>query len=240
MQETKGLPLDPQLPQAQPDQKPKTLHIYQAMVEVAGELAKVGVSKDRTNEQQHFRFRGIDDVMNAVGPILARHNVLLVPSYTGEPDEDRVAGKNQTSLIFSKLVGQFTFISALDGSFVTVQSLGKAMDSGDKGTNKAMSAALKYALLHTFLIPTESSEDADATTQEASVPKPPAGFEDWFTELISVAATGFDPIRDAWNKSPAKYRDYAMQYRKAQWDAAKKQATTVTTKAAKPTETPAS
>jgi hypothetical protein len=38
------------------------------------------------------------------------------------------------------------------------------MDSGDKATNKAMSAAFKYACLQAFCIPTEGDNDADATT----------------------------------------------------------------------------
>jgi hypothetical protein len=38
------------------------------------------------------------------------------------------------------------------------------MDSGDKATNKAMSAAYKYAAFQAFSIPTESDNDADAST----------------------------------------------------------------------------
>jgi hypothetical protein len=36
------------------------------------------------------------------------------------------------------------------------------MDSADKATNKAMSAAYKYAALQAFCIPTEADNDADA------------------------------------------------------------------------------
>jgi hypothetical protein len=51
-----------------------------------------------------------------------------------------------------------------DGSSVTTVITGEAMDSGDKATNKAMSVALKYALLQMFLIPTDDMRDPDATT----------------------------------------------------------------------------
>ena len=40
------------------------------------------------------------------------------------------------------------------------------MDSGDKATNKAMSAAYKYAAMQAFAIPTEGDNDADSTTHE--------------------------------------------------------------------------
>jgi hypothetical protein len=43
---------------------------------------------------------------------------------------------------------------------------GEAMDSGDKATNKAMSAAYKYACMQAFSIPTEGDNDADAHTHE--------------------------------------------------------------------------
>jgi hypothetical protein len=43
---------------------------------------------------------------------------------------------------------------------------GEAMDSGDKATNKAMSAAYKYACFQAFSIPTESRDDEDHQTHE--------------------------------------------------------------------------
>ena len=56
----------------------------------------------------------------------------------------------------------FHFTSAIDGSVCTVRMAGESMDTGDKATNKAMSAAYKYACMQTFCIPTEGDNDADA------------------------------------------------------------------------------
>jgi hypothetical protein len=203
--------------------------IYLALINVAAELAKAGIAKDRRNEQQNFQFRGIDEVMNAVSPILARHQVVLQIDYEDYPDVERVTAKGST-LIYSKVKGVYSFTSAVDGSSMRVTTFGVAMDSADKGMNKAMSAALKYCLLQTFLIPTEGDNDADATTPEASVAKPPDGFDDWFPAIVAVAEQGFDAIRDAWRDSPEDYRTYAMTYRSDEWTAAKKQATAVTKK----------
>ena len=51
---------------------------------------------------------------------------------------------------------------AEDGSKVTVGPLpAEGLDSGDKATNKALSAALKYALIQTFSVPTEDMAEAD-------------------------------------------------------------------------------
>jgi hypothetical protein len=212
-----------------------TQHIHQALVDVGGDLSKIGISKDRKNEQQGFRFRGIDDVMNVVSPILAKHRVVFLVDYSDYPDVERVTGKG-TTLIYTKVKGVFTFVSAVDSSAVTVTTFGVAMDSGDKACNKAMSAALKYALLQTFLIPTESSEDADATTQEPSIPKPPTGFEEWFTDFQAVAEEGYPALAAAWRGTTEEYRDYAKTYCLAACDAAKKLANAVTTKQKKTTK----
>ena len=50
----------------------------------------------------------------------------------------------------------------------TIRTYGEAMDSADKATNKAMSAAYKYAAIQAFCIPTEGDNDADATTHDVA------------------------------------------------------------------------
>jgi hypothetical protein len=63
---------------------------------------------------------------------------------------------------------EFDFVSTVDGSKHTAATFGEAMDSSDKATNKAMSAAFKYAAFMTFCIPTEGDNDADATSHEVA------------------------------------------------------------------------
>ncbi len=58
---------------------------------------------------------------------------------------ERESANNRT-LIYTALIVAYTFY-APDGSNVGAVVFGEAMDSGDKSSNKAMSAALKYALL---------------------------------------------------------------------------------------------
>ena len=56
---------------------------------------------------------------------------------------------------------------AEDGSKVTVGPIpAEGLDSGDKATNKALSAALKYALIQTFSVPTEDMAEADLESPE--------------------------------------------------------------------------
>ncbi len=145
--------------------KSQTKEIYKAIIGITEDLIKEGgIGKTRMNEQQKFRFRGIEDVQNALAPLLVKHQVCIVPTFTNrrtEQYDSRNGGK-----IFSTVVeGVFDLVSAMDGSSVRVTIPGEAMDTGDKSTNKAMSMAMKYASLLTFCIPTEG-EDADATAHD--------------------------------------------------------------------------
>lgn len=141
------------------------MKVYQAINKVQAELAKAGIAKDQRNSQQGYSFRGIDNVYNALAPLLATHGLCILPKVI-----DRTVTERQTAkggILFSVSVHmEFAFVCAEDGSSHTVSTYGEAMDSGDKATNKAMSAAYKYAAMQAFCIPTEGDNDADATTHE--------------------------------------------------------------------------
>lgn len=140
-----------------------TPKIYTAINSVQAALSKTGISKDRKNQQQGYNFRGIDDVFNVLSPLLAAAGLCILPRMLARTCEERQSAKGGT--LFSVTVeAEFDFVCAEDGSKHTVKTFGEAMDSGDKATNKAMSAAYKYAAFQAFAIPTEGDNDADAHT----------------------------------------------------------------------------
>jgi hypothetical protein len=149
-----------------------TMNVYQCIAAVSAELAAVGIKKDRKNQAQGFTFRGIDDVYNALAPVMARHGLVILPRVTARHCEER-AGRNGGSLFYVTVEVRFDFVSSHDGSKHEVITYGEAMDSGDKATNKAMSAAYKYAAFQAFCIPVEGDNDADSHTHEVA-PKRPA------------------------------------------------------------------
>lgn len=139
--------------------------VYAAIAEVMAELAKVGIGKNNKNTQQGYKFRGIDDVYNALAPLLAKTKLLILPRVLNRVVTERET-KNGGVLFYVVLDVEFDLVSGVDGSKHTVRVCGEAMDSGDKATNKAMSAAYKYACMEAFCIPTEGDNDADAHTHE--------------------------------------------------------------------------
>lgn len=140
-------------------------HVYTAISAVMGIMAKEGISKGRKNQQQGYNFRGIDDVYDALCGVMSENKLVILPFVRDMQREERTTQKGGV-LNYTILTVDFTFASAVDGSTATVRMVGEAMDSADKSSNKAQSAALKYAALQVFMIPTEGDNDADATTHE--------------------------------------------------------------------------
>lgn len=149
------------------------MKVYQSINAVQRALSKTGIAKDRTNTQgSGYKFRGIDDVYNAVAPLLAEHGLCILPRMIARVCDERQS-KSGGALFYVTVEAEFDFVSAEDGSKHTVRTFGEAMDSGDKATNKAMSAAYKYAAFQAFAIPTEGDNDADGHTHEVELKADP-------------------------------------------------------------------
>lgn len=144
--------------------------IYTALAKV---MAAVGaVTKSKKNASQGYSFRGIDDVVAHVQQVMAEAGVLCVPRVI-EREREVMTTKNGGAMASVRLLVEHTFY-AKDGSSVLCTTLGEAMDSGDKASNKAMSAALKYALTETLLIPTyEVDRDTEEASPVIAAPAPP-------------------------------------------------------------------
>ncbi len=143
----------------------KPPHVYAAIVGVIRDMGADGIAKDRKNQQQGYNFRGIDDVYNALSPALAKNNLCMLPRVKSRTMAEG-ATKSGGTLFYVVCEVDFDLVSAIDGSRHTITAIGEAMDSADKATNKAMSAAYKYAAMQAFSIPTEGANDADAHTPE--------------------------------------------------------------------------
>jgi hypothetical protein len=131
--------------------------IYGAVIDAMGQISAIG--KNKQNQTQGFRYRGIDDVMNELHGILAKCGIFIVPTVLEENRTQGTTSKGGT-MFYTRLKIKFSFY-AKDGSSIESVVIGEAMDSGDKASNKALSIGLKYALLQVFCIPTEDDKDPD-------------------------------------------------------------------------------
>ena len=149
-------------------------HVYEAIASITAALSKTGIAKGRKTQQgggASFAFRGIDDVLNALSPLLAEHKLCIFPRITTRATVERQT-KSGGALFYTTVSAEFDFVSAVDGSKHMAATIGEAMDSGDKSTNKAMSIAYKYAVFLTFCVPIEGTPDADSEVHEVSGARP--------------------------------------------------------------------
>lgn len=200
---------------AEPKAEPQGLHVLVAMSAIIAALSKEGISKSRENKDQKYNFRGIDNVLNALAPLLAEHKLIIIPKLMSRERTERLT-KSGTVLSFVVVEVSYLFQSAQDNSFVWVGPFpGEGMDVSDKATNKAMSAAYKYMAIQTFCIPTEGESDADAETPVLVAAKPPPPkpqqvrasakpFVDNSIDLLGKAAGSIDAVSEVMDAIKAK------------------------------------
>jgi len=148
----------------------ETKLIYKKMIEV---MKNVGyVDKNQRNAAQGYQFRGIDDFINAVHPALIKAGVFMTVEVLDKTEtlKDVIRGNGKAGVDkYVSILAKYTF-NAEDGSNIHSIVAGEGIDSGDKATNKAMSAALKYALIQTLSVPTADISDADAESPQLEGP----------------------------------------------------------------------
>jgi len=148
----------------------KTGDIFGLIAKVMADVGPVG--KDRENTFHKYKFRGIDDVYNALHPALVKHGVFCAPEVINVQAENGTNDKGKASKHILLTI-RHTFYAASDGSSLPVTTIGEGVDSGDKAANKAMSAAYKYALFELFCIPTKELKDSE-NESPAHDPQPQA------------------------------------------------------------------
>ena len=135
--------------------------IYAALAAVMDDCKAVA-KRDR-NDHQRFMFRGIDAVVNAVGPILRKHSVVVVPNVESVT-YDHVQTSTGKPATACRVLVTYTFYAG-DGSTIDTRVAAEAWDNGDKAAPKAMSVAFRTALLQSLALPTDEP-DPDSTTYE--------------------------------------------------------------------------
>lgn len=179
------------------------MKIYSAINAIMKEIG--GIEKNRKNEKQGYRFRGIDDVYLAAQPLFSKYGVFTLPRVTASQSE--IKETKNGSMLYRILTVEYDFISSEDGSKITACVIGEGMDPGDKATNKAMSAAHKYALLQVFAIPTEEPKDSEIDSPQLTNAPGRSTIDRMLSAFMTVGMTPHEiedlmkkPIDDFTNK----------------------------------------
>jgi hypothetical protein len=173
--------------------------IQSALVAAQRDICKTGIAKLGTADTgaAKYRFRGVEQAMNEMSPILVNHGITVTARYSDLSITERDKGGGKASR-FVTLKGAFTF-AADDGSSVTSEVYGEAMDSGDKAVIKAQSVAFRTALFQQFVVPTMAM-DTELEGEDG-------GEDELLDRFREAAMQGSAKLQALWssNKPPAEF-----------------------------------
>lgn len=161
------------------------------------------VRKEGFNKSQSYNFRGIDQVVNAVGPIFRKHKIIPIPHKTVAEYRDVMTSTGKPSREVTVTVTYRFYGPA--GDHIEAEVPGESMDSGDKGAAKAMSVAYRILLLQSLIIPTDD-RDPDQDSYERAAAAPP--------DPIIVAR---NVVADAWRANRGEFHPATVEKDFSAW-----------------------
>jgi len=130
------------------------------LVAAMGEIG--ALNKGGNNQAQNYKYVTSEDVLSVVRSALWKHGIFFMCQVDSAIREESRSGKQYLVTLKMTMV----FHCADTGEKLEAPWFSEAADSGDKAINKAQTAAVKYFLLKTFLIPTSDEPDADQRSPE--------------------------------------------------------------------------
>lgn len=150
------------------------------------------VAKKDRNENQRFNFRGIDAVVNAIGPALRKHGGFIMPHWSNVTYEGMTSARGGALNVARVEVCYAVYGS--EGDPLEGKVVAEAFDSGDKATAKAMSVAFRTFILQTFCLPTDEPDPDSFSYETGSKSSVPDGFMERIqsTKTLDELTTLFD------------------------------------------------
>jgi len=199
--------------------------VHEAIVHV---MAQVGYVQKQDASGLPYSFasetafiKAVRPSMVSVGLFVYQSNAREMTIETFRTSKDKVAHKRVFKF-------EYTFVHAPSQTDIIVSAVGEGDDFGDKGSNKAMTVALKYALRQTLLI--ETGDDPDETSSDVFDQTEAIGGKAWSEDHIKAMLTAnpdaddvqclaalrvFSQVTGWTEKTDAQqYSDLAVFYRK--------------------------
>jgi hypothetical protein len=147
--------------------------VHVAFARVMADVQSISKGDRRDDVGGRYNFRGVDRVVNAVGPALRRHGVLVLPVdvYDIEYRETRTSKGTVMQDVTLKM--RWLVVGPMGDTLGPLVSAGQAVDTSDKGTAKAESVAQRVLFLTGLQVPTEDKVGEQSHDRgEAPAPKP--------------------------------------------------------------------
>lgn len=145
------------------------MSIYESIAAIQSDVDFIGKDK-QVQSGGTYKYRGVDQVLNTLHPLFAKHKVFAVPEVLEIMERELRKTAKGGEVLYQVLKVKYTFY-AEDGTSISAIVVGEAMDSGDKVSNKCMSVAYKYACFQILSIPTEETTQDPDDNNEPLTPK---------------------------------------------------------------------
>ncbi|MGA5424567.1 ERF family protein [Streptomyces lavendulocolor] len=151
------------------DGDPEMVPVHLAWLRVRKDIRGIAKGEEYNDGFSRYNFRGVDATVMAFAPVTMRHGVNVVPHRVDATYRDTKTAKGKATRECT--VNITWHIIGPRGDVIVAQSQGEALDSGDKGTAKAQSVALRVLLLNGGLVPTGDPDPGHSTIDrgEASI-----------------------------------------------------------------------
>ena len=137
-----------------------TRTIAERMAAVMADVGAIGKNDTAGTGSFSYPFRGIDQVMNALHPVLVKHGVFLLPDVRHVETDWTTTGQKGTKTRVVAITVAYRFVGLM-GDEVESVTHAEAFDTSDKASNKALATAMRYALLQVFCIPTNEEQERE-------------------------------------------------------------------------------
>jgi hypothetical protein len=161
--------------------------VHVAWVRVMRDVQWLGKSR-KTTDGARFNYRGIDDVVDVVGPALRKHGVAVIP-VGAAPEHSVIPTKSGSPMNYCRTVSRFMVIGPRGDSFIG-ETPGEGFDSGDKSSSKAQSVALRTFYTQALAIPVNRPELDPEYGPQHEIAGPPAPTPaEYATEILDERTT---------------------------------------------------
>lgn len=197
-----------------------------SMAALAGALAKAqgdiaGASKDKTNPDFKSSYADLASVWDACRTPLSANGLAVL----------------QPAVADGACVTVTTILAHSSGEFIEVDLTMTAGQNTPQGIGSCITYARRYALSSLVGIAPED-DDGNAASQsngsgpqrvaaQTGPPRAPEGYDEWLSDLESVADEGTAALESAWKKSQPYFRKHLTDTNKGKWEALKAKAATV-------------
>jgi len=119
------------------------------------------IQKRGHNERFNYSYVTAADIAGSVGDLLSELGVVVIPSLENNTYESSASRGDAARM--AQVVMAYTFADVDSGEQIVAKVAGQGLDPGDKAPYKAMTGALKYALLQSFLLATGDDPEDERT-----------------------------------------------------------------------------